>query len=302
MQFLLSVMNPDTQVSTTGQSGEKKLIDIEQVIGSKNPRLLRMLPGFIIRYLKKKLHQDEMNLFIRNNGHLYGLDFAEQIIRLFEVNLQARGTENIPAEGRYLIAANHPLGGLDGIALITLAGRIRKDIVFPVNDLLMNVENLKELFIPVNKHGSNAENIMLFDRTFMSDVTILFFPAGLVSRKQKGGVIRDLDWKKTFIAKARKSGRDIIPAYIEGHNTSFFYNLARFRKRMGIKQNIEMLYLVDEMYKQKGKTIRITFGRPVSHSVFDKSFTDLQWAAFMKEHVYRLKEQPELQFNPKELL
>lgn len=275
----------------------EKLIDVEKVIASKNPRLLKLLPGFIIRYLKRILHQDDMNLFIRENGHLMGLDFANRIIEYFGSRIEVEGIENIPAEGRYLLAANHPLGGLDGIALITVAGRIRSEILFPVNDFLMHVKNLGPLFIPVNKHGSNAENIALFDQTFMGDKMILYFPAGLVSRKQKGGIIKDLEWKKTFVSKARKSKRDIIPVHIQGNNTAFFYNLARFRKKIGLKANIEMLYLVDEMYRQKGHTIRITIGKPIPVTTLNKSKSDLQWASLIKEHVYHLKSEPGLMFT-----
>lgn len=293
----MNKLQHEGETSGTKPLAEEKLIDIEQVIGSKNPRLLKMLPGFIIRYLKRIMHQDEMNAFIKECSQWHGLDFAHKIIEMFGTTVVAEGLENIPHEGRYVIAANHPLGGLDGIALITAASQIRKDIVFPVNDLLMNVKNLQEVFIPVNKHGSNAENIRLFDETFKSDVVILYFPAGLVSRKQKKGVIKDLEWKKTFISKARKSGRNIVPAHIDGYNTNFFYNLARFRKRIGMKQNIEMLYLVDEMYKQKGKTIRITFGKPIDIGLLDKSHNDADWAQQIKEHVYRLEHEPNLEFK-----
>jgi putative hemolysin len=277
---------------------KKDFVDVKKVIGNKNPRLLKMMPGFIIRYLKRTIHQDEINEFIRAYGHYYGLEFANKIIEAFGINVVATGTDNIPVDGRYIISANHPLGGLDGIALITMAGKIRKDILFPVNDILMNLENLKELFIPINKHGSNAENIAIIDGTFNSDVVILYFPAGLVSRKQKKGIIKDLDWKKTFITKARKSKRNIVPAHIDGQNTNFFYNLARFRKRIGMKQNIEMLYLVDELYKQRGKTIHITFGKPIPYETFDRRFNDAAWAAKIKEHVYNLETEPNRIFNP----
>jgi putative hemolysin len=271
-------------------------IEIDKVIRNKNPRLYKVLPGFIINYLKRIIHQDEINEFIRRRGQLFGLEFADSIIEDFGIRVVASGTENIPASGRYIIAANHPLGGLDGIALITVAGKVRKDIVFPVNDLLMNLDNLRELFIPINKHGSNAENIAIIERTFASEQVILYFPAGLVSRKQKKGVIKDLDWKKTFISKAKKFQRNIIPAYIDGRNTNFFYNLARFRKRIGIKENIEMLYLVDEMYKQHGKTIHITFGKAIPWQAFDRRFTDAEWAAKIKDHVYASEKDPQAAF------
>jgi len=174
------------------------------------------------------------------------------------------------------------------MALIDVAGKVRPDIVFPVNDILMNVPGLQPLFIPINKHGRNTENVRIIDETFASDKMILYFPAGLVSRKQRGGVIRDLPWKKTFVSKAKKYQRDVIPVHISGRNSNFFYNLANWRKKLGIKANIEMLYLVDEMVKQKGKPIRITFGEPIPWTTFDKSKTDRQWAEEVKKRVYAL--------------
>jgi putative hemolysin len=179
------------------------------------------------------------------------------------------------------------LGGLDGMALMKVVGEVRKDIVFPVNDLLMNVPNLLPLFIPINKHGSNTQNMLIMNDTFASDKTILYFPAGLCSRKQKGKIL-DLEWKKTFITKARTYKRDIIPVHINGRNSDWFYNLAKWRKRLGIKANIEMLYLVDEMYKQNNKNISITFGKPISWTTFDNRFPDIIWAKKVKQHVYTL--------------
>ncbi len=277
------------------QSGVKpasrNFLDLEKIISAKNPRLLKVLPGFLLRYLKRVIHQDDLNRLIRDNGDLSGLEFLDEILKDFGVKIHASGLENLSAEGRWTIASNHPLGGLDGMAMMQVAGRVRRDIVFPVNDLLLNLQNLKELFIPINKHGSNAGNVRLIDETFSSSKAILYFPAGLCSRKQKGRIY-DLEWKKSFITKARSHQRDIIPAYIDGRNSEWFYNLARFRSRLGIKANIEMLYLVDEMFKQKDKNINIVFGKPIPYVTFDKRFTDLEWAAKLKDHVYRLNQDP----------
>ena len=173
------------------------------------------------------------------------------------------------------------------MALMSVCGRQRPDIVFPVNDLLMNLPNFRTLFIPINKHGSNIENVNLIEETFASDKLVLYFPAGLCSRKQNGKIM-DLQWKKTFVTKAIRYKRDIIPCFIEGRNSSFFYNLANLRKRLGIKSNIEMLYLVDEMYKQKNKTINITFGKPISYAVFDKSLNHNAWAQKLRTFVYEM--------------
>ena len=196
----------------------------------------------------------------------------------------------IPATGRFILASNHPLGGLDGLALMHIAGFARPEVVFPVNDLLMFIPGLKSLFIPINKHGKNTENVEIIHQTFASDKTILYFPAGLVSRKQKGGQIIDLEWKKTFVTQARRYQRDIIPVYISGRNTNFFYNLANLRKKLRIKANIEMMLLPDEMIRQKDKTIRLIFGDPIPWASLDRSHTDAEWAQIIKQKVYKLGE------------
>ena len=267
---------------------KESFLDLDNVIGNKNPALLKIMPRFVLNYLKKVIHQEDLNEIVRKYGHLYGIDFLDACLKGFGVNIIYRGLENVSAEGRWIVASNHPLGGVDGMALMWVIGKIRKDIVFPVNDILMNISNLKELFIPINKHGSNASNIRIIEDTFASDKAMLFFPAGLCSRKQKNGIC-DLEWKKSFIAKAKAYKRDVIPCFINGRNSDWFYNLARFRAFLGIKSNIEMLYLVDEMFKQRDKEIVITFGKPISYTIFDKMKTDLTWAQLLKNHVYDLE-------------
>ena len=292
-------------------------IDIEQLFAKKNPGLFKIIPKFIFTYLRKITHLDEINGYIYRHRDKFGLDFIDAILKEFGVQTElstpppspeshtpppspplksgegnkGRGTlsDLISPTGRYIIASNHPLGGMDGMALIQVVGKVRKDIVFPVNDILTYIPGLSPLFIPINKHGKNTENIAIIDQTFASDKVILYFPAGLVSRKHKGGTIKDLEWKKTFISKSKKYKRDVIPVYITGRNTEFFYNLSRWRSRLGIKANIEMLFLVDEMVKQKGKTLKMIFGEPIPYSFFDKSRTDVQWAEYVREKVYDLK-------------
>ena len=274
-----------------------KFIDLEKIIGSKNPKILKFIPYFVMNYLKKVTHVDEVNAAIYRNRDKMGVDFAAAILEDFGAIIKVQGLENITTDGRYILASNHPLGGLDGLALISRIGSFRKDILFPVNDLLMNLPQLKPIFIPINKHGKNTENIQILEQAFSSNAMILYFPAGLVSRKQKSGIIKDLEWKKTFIAKAKQYQRDIVPVYIDGVNSNFFYNLANFRKKIGVKANFEMLYLVDEMYKQKSKTINIILGKPISYTTFDKNFTDQQWAEKVKNHVYSLEKKVDAIFN-----
>ncbi len=276
---------------------QPELIDVAKVIERKSPSLRKRLPGFVINYLRRIVHEDELNDFLRLYGHLQGIPFIAGALEFMNSRVHVVGLENIPEKGKAIVASNHPLGGLDGLALMLTVAKRRKDIVFPVNDILMNVKNLEPLFIPINKHGSNAENIQIINDTFASDKIICYFPAGLVSRKKRG-IIKDLEWHPTFITKAKRFKRDIIPAHISGRNSNFFYNLANLRKRLHIKANLEMLYLVDEFHKQKNKTLTITFGKPVSYRIFDHRHTKQEWAALMRDFIYTLKDNPEAEFVP----
>ncbi|MFD2200675.1 1-acyl-sn-glycerol-3-phosphate acyltransferase [Shivajiella indica] len=267
---------------------KKPFIDIEQVLKNKNAKLHRWLPGFVIRYIKRIVHETDINKIMEKIGHLQGLDFVNGLIEEFGVEVILTGEENIPKDQPVIIASNHPLGGLDGIAIMHAIGKYRSDIRFLVNDILMNIKNFEPIFIPVNKHGANSRVVSkLIEDTYSGNNALLVFPAGLVSRKQHGG-IKDLEWKKSFISKAKKYKKDVIPVYIEGRNSNFFYNFANLRKKLGIKSNIEMFYLADEMFAQKGKKVVIHVGKPISYQYFDKTKTENEWAEYVKEIVYEM--------------
>ncbi|KAB2870216.1 MAG: glycerol acyltransferase [Bacteroidales bacterium] len=270
---------------------KKKFIDVENVIASKSPRLLKALPRFIVRYLKRIIHQDEINRFLDEHGDKQGVEFITEILKMMDVTYTVEGLENLEPHGRYLFASNHPLGGLDGIILIHSLGQKFPEVKFPVNDLLMHVTQLQTVFIPVNKHGAqSSQNARMLEDAYASSTQILYFPAGLCSRKQNGK-IEDLEWKKSFITKAIKHERNIVPVYFSGKNSRFFYNLSKFRKSLGIKANIEMLYLVDEMFKQKGKSITVRIGNPIPYNTFDNSKNPNEWAKWVKNIVYNMQPQ-----------
>ncbi|MCE2772257.1 MAG: 1-acyl-sn-glycerol-3-phosphate acyltransferase [Bacteroidetes bacterium] len=268
---------------------QERFIDIEKIIASKNPRLLKWLPGPVLRYIKRILHEADVNKFMALHGNKKGIAFIHAVFREFDVRIESQGVDHIPAQGGCYIIGNHPLGGLDGLALIEGVYNQRRDIQFLVNDILLHLEPLQEFFVPVNKHGTQREGEKI-EAAYRSEHAILIFPAGLVSRKQNGEV-SDLEWKKSFVNKAVQYHQPIVPAFIEGANSPFFYNLALWRKRLGIKANIEMFYLVDEMYKQKNKTIRIIFDRPVMSTHLDKSKSPREWARLFRDQVYAIRDQ-----------
>lgn len=269
-------------------SNEALRIDVEKIISNKNPKLLRIIPRFLINYLKRIIHQDEVNEFLANNSDKFGLDFSQAIIDNFSVNHDYIGLDNVPEDGRYIFAANHPLGGMDGIVFLTVVGRKFPNIKFPVNDILTYLRHLNNIFLPINKHGGHSkEAFQAIEDAYESDNQMLMFPAGMVSRKIKGE-ITDLEWKRSFIKKSIQHKRDIVPVFITGQNTNFFYNLAKWRGRLGIKANLEMLFLSDELFKQRGKTVSLKFGKPIPWQTFTKEKTYDEWANDVKKVVYSL--------------
>ncbi len=280
---------PNKVSDSTFENKQDKLIDVEKALSIKNPKLYKLLPQFILNYIKRTIHQDELNDASFRNKNRWGLDFVDATMEEFDITIKTKGTENIPETGGIIMAANHPLGGLDGVAMIKAVGVYRKDVRFFVNDLLMALKNFDPLFVPVNKHGKNSgDYTKKFEEVYGSDNCIMIFPAGLVSRRQNGKVIEDLVWKKSFITKAIQYKKNIVPVYIDAKNSNFFYNFAYWRKKLGIKANLEMFYLPDEMYKQRGKTITFTFGKEISWETFTKEHTAEHWAKMVKQHVYAL--------------
>lgn len=273
-------------------SSEKPLflINIKKILKTKAPKLSRKIPGFIVTLLEKIICQKEMNKFLLKNNGVEGVGFMNNLIDYLHVSYKIEGEENIPETGLFIFAGNHPLGGLDGICMSSILGKkYNGKIRYLVNDILYFLEPLQKIFIPINKHGAQAKNgAQAINEALSSDNQILTFPAGLCSRKQEGKII-DLEWKKMFIVKAVEYQRDVIPVFIKAENSRFFYRLANIRKRLGIKFNIEMLFLPSEMFKSKGKTFTICFGKPIPWQTFDSTKTPLAWAQKVKKTVYQLE-------------
>ena len=267
---------------------KKKLIDLDALINSKNPRLYKYIPGFVLRYLKRVIHQEALNELFYEYRDLRGLVFVNQIVKRFNLNLVSNGFDKIEDGKKYIFASNHPLGGMESVGLMSIVGKQLPNLRFLVNDVLLQIKNYEPLFVPINKFGSQAkESVMRIEEAYNSENQILIFPAGLVSRRIKGK-IQDLKWQKNFIRKSIQHKRDVIPTYIDAKNSNFFYNLSSIRRLLGIKANIEMFYLADEAYKQTNATIKYFFGEPIPYTTFDKRFTLDEWADKVREHVYNL--------------
>ena len=265
------------------------LIDVDKILRTKASKYYKYIPKFVVSYLKRIVHQDELNIFLDESKDKVGVDFLEASLDFLDMKLEVKGLENIPKDQLYTFVSNHPLGGQDGVALGYILGRnFDGKVKYLVNDLLMNLHGLAPLCIPINKTGKQAKDFpRLVEAGFESDNQLIMFPAGICSRRQNG-VIQDLQWKKTFIVKSAQTQRDVVPIFFEGRNSDFFYNLANVCKFLGIKFNVAMLYLADEMFKNRHKTFTVTFGKPIPWQTFDKSKTPTEWAQYVKDIVYKL--------------
>lgn len=268
-------------------------IDLDLLLRTKTPRYYPYIPRALVRWLERTVHQEEMNDFLARNAALRGIDFADAALRELKVVVNVLGQENLPApgQGRYIFVSNHPLGGLDGVALISLLShRYQEGVKCAVNDMLMQVKPLEEFFLPVNKHGRQDQAaVKAINQAYAGPCQVLHFPAGICSRRQKGGQVADLEWKKSFVTKSIEYQRDVVPLYFHGQNSDFFYKFARARKRLGIKLNIEMVYLPDEMFRCRGKTFTVVVGEPIAWTAFTPEKSHQQHAADVRAAVYELK-------------
>ena len=269
----------------------EKTIDIDSILKNKMGAKAKWVPRPLVAWLKRIAHQDQVNAFLWESRDKVGTPWLEACVDYLQMTLEVEGMENLPdpADGRlYTFVSNHPLGGEDGVALGALIGRhYDSRFRYLVNDLLMYLPGLAPLCIPINKTGKAGRNFPAMVETgFKSDNHMLMFPAGLCSRRHDG-VIRDIPWKKTFIAKSVEYQRDVVPIHFGGQNSNFFYRLANFSDRF-LPFNLAMLFLVDEMYKNVGKTFRVAIGKPIPWQTFDKSKSPMEWANYVQDIVYSL--------------
>ena len=270
----------------------EKTIDIDKILRDKMGAKAKFVPSFAVNWLKRILHEDEVNQFLWDSRGLSGTEWLTECVRYLDMTLQIEGLENLPDkdDGKlYTFVSNHPLGGQDGVALGSIIGKPYDGrFRYLVNDLLLNLPGLKPVSIGINKTGKQSRDFpRMVEAGFKSDNHILMFPAGLNSRKINGK-IHDLEWKKTFIAKSVEYQRDVVPIFFGGRNSNRFYRIARFSDKYVKKVNIAMLFLVDEMYRNVGKTFRVAIGKPIPWQTFDKSRTSMEWAKYVEDMVYEL--------------
>ncbi|OFY65807.1 MAG: hypothetical protein A2Y71_08340 [Bacteroidetes bacterium RBG_13_42_15] len=265
-----------------------KVIDIRKVIRNSKSGFFKSLPDFLINAIERLIHQDEMNATIYKCHEKSGVPFINDVLEDWNVKIDIRKSENIPASGRYIFVANHSVGALDSLAFLSMIYRFYPDVISPSNELFNYIPNLHPVILGINVFGKNTrETTEKLNLLFESDTQVMIFPSGEVSRR-KNGTISDPLWQKTFITKAVQYKRDVIPVHISGRNSNLFYNVADLRKLLGIKMYIETILLPREMAKQRNSTITLTVGQVIPYKTFTNEMTHQEWARYVKELVYSL--------------
>lgn len=265
-------------------------VDIEKVIRSQENRHIKKMPNFVVRYIKKVIREDELNKITEYAGDSQGIEFIKKSMEYLNVTCNFFNKENIPPEGRYIFACNHPLGGIDFFAAILSINDNYNNIKAIANEMLMHVKPLQDIFLPVNVFGKNSEKAKedIMKAMASEDIQMMTFPAGEVARKHNGK-LDDGKWHRSFIRHAVEFERDIIPVFIDAENSKKFYRIANIRRTLRLKTDIELFLLPQELVKQKNKVINVTFGKPISYKIFDKNKHICEWAQEVKKVVYGLK-------------
>lgn len=264
--------------------------DLQALFAAKNPVLARRLPAAGWRVLERLTHRRTINRILLDWRDLPCRAFAGQALKWLDVDYEVTGEEPPPPQEWPIFVANHPSGGLDGLVMIDwLLGRYA-DLRTPVNDVLLNLPHLAPLLFPIDKFRPRRDLKQALDALFAMDKVVLLFPAGRTARR-RGGEIHEAEWQKLPAMMAQRHHRPIVPVHIDSHNSRRFYLVHRIRTALGIRPNLEMLLLIDELMRPSCHLIRICVGRAIAPAELEASGVDQrQRAAWLRQRVLDLQD------------
>jgi putative hemolysin len=265
------------------------MLNIEQAVQQKFPRFQHTSPWIkkpTLGFLRKITHENEVNRFLELHQDLRGFDFIDQVLDYFNFSysISHRDRINIPATGRVVIVANHPLGALDGLSLLKLVGEVRRDVKIVANDMLMNFAALESLFLPVDNlsKSTRKSSVARIVESLNNDEAVIVFPAGEVSRIRPGGV-RDGKWNSGFLNFAKKTNAPILPIYVGARNSSLFYSASMVYKPLS------GMMLAHEMFNKHFKNITMRIGESIPYLQIEQlPLVKAEKAKLLRRHLYRL--------------
>lgn len=260
-------------------------IDIAQILYERSGKRVPSVAAFL---LSRMIHQSQLNSILDAGRGLTPEAFVKHVLGSLNISYSITRTGELNPTGRYVFVANHPLGGPDGLVLADVIADMLGTVGVVANDMLAQIDPLAPLFIPVNKYGRQSTTTSaVYDAAMQSSKPILTFPAGFCSRITDGRVT-DTEWKPRFVRDAVRYDRRIVPVYVDGTLSKRFYALYRCRRVIGLKTNIELLLLVDEMFRLGNSNLKIVIGQPVdASSLHGDASTKCR---YVREAVYALRQ------------
>ena len=273
---------------SSDSNSQNKPIDSGAVLFKQVPSIARypnFLRKFLVFTLQWLISERRINEFLSKHALTRDFDFIDQVFQLLQTDCTVRHSdlENIPADGRVIIVANHPLGGLDGLALLRLVSSVRRDVRIVVNELLLNITQLNNLSLPVDAMGGETRkaDISRIRDALNNDEAVIIFPSGEVSRASPKG-IRDRKWLPGFIQLAKTTRAPVLPVHIKARNSNLFYAVSR------ISRPLSMLMLPREMLGFRGQ-IKFTIGQMIAPKAIESlPFSRKKRASLLREHLWRI--------------
>ena len=241
---------------------------IHQLISERNPWLLKdtLLSKAVYKILKKYLKFDETVFVGEHIQSMSGQEAFNWLGSEYTSNCSVEGLENIPRDGRFLIVSNHPMGAADAIVLYHQIYPVRNDLFFFANELFVYLLGaFHDLLAPVvwNKeketHSANKVTLERLAVFFEDNRAGIIFPSGRLSKLTMFG-LWDRPWEKTPIALAKKYNFPLIPVYVEGKNSWFFYFASYLNKQL---RDVSQL---NELFNKRDVKMSIKVGKPVNVS------------------------------------
>ncbi len=265
------------------------MLNIQASLTKKYPQV-NVIPQPILApfflAIKKVIYENDINIFLEQQRHASPFSFVESILEYFDFSYKVSSNqiENIPASGRVVIIANHPLGALDALSLIHLVRKVRADIKVVANDILAEIEQLKPILMGIDTFGDNLskDSVKEIHNSLQNEEALIIFPSGEVSRARPNGV-KDTKWHKGFLKFALKNQAPILPIHIKAKNSTLFYTLSSLNK------GLSSLLLPREMFRQKNGSLDFTIGESIPYKNFASNSLDSKsQVKLFKKHLYRI--------------
>lgn len=184
---------------------------------------------------------------------------------MLNLQLDITGLDRIPRQGPFILAANHPTGIADGVAVYDLVKARRPDIaIFTNRDAVRVARRFDEVLIPVEwreDHKSREKTKETLIRTaeaFEEGKSVVLFPSGRIAY-WADDQLNERPWQATLVTLARRYKVPIVPVHVRSRNSGLFYLFSRISSEL---RDMTVFY---ELLNKSGTGFGLSVGKPIPH-------------------------------------